>query len=164
MGTISSSSDISNSLELDGTLYKFASSELVSCDVSCLSIASLRNVICFHGILFSVSFFSVSRLEVSCSKFVVIPRTTEEILPWGTVSHVNSWKVLEYLAYESNSHLTRIEVDDMFHFSSVRSLFIPAMLDHVNGLYLWGGELSTVTVHPDNPHLVMLGFSRWIHD
>jgi hypothetical protein len=95
---------------------------------------------------------------VSCTKYVVIPRATERILPAGNLLPSVNWEVLEYLAFESNARLIAIKVDDLFCCSSLRSLFIPAFVQDISGMGFFGTNISMIFVDSENGHLMVRDF------
>jgi hypothetical protein len=85
----------------------------------------------------------------------VIPRATERILGQNEALDDNNWLGLEYLAFESNSLLTGIEVDQLFSGSSLRLIFIPALVPRINGLELFGPKISMISVDEENQYMTV---------
>jgi hypothetical protein len=121
------------SIELDNSLYTSHTEGSGISDVNFKGLGFPRSSICLDGILFNVSSLSLSLpsravdLDIAYH-YCVIPRQTKEIV------HANDPKgFIQFIAFEFESQLTRIDTLAFRHISRLRSICLPRSVETICG-------------------------------
>jgi hypothetical protein len=110
--------------EIDGTFYRLTLSRSIKCEVLRFDTNFPRNVICFRGIFVRISILYFRSPCGGSVELFLIPRSIEVIVP--DVRHQMSClsnSSVSILAFESDSHLSRIE-SRAFYYSTWLKSFI----------------------------------------
>jgi hypothetical protein len=113
------------SIKLDDSLYQSHPTDTGILEVEFTGMGFARNSVYFGGILFNVSSLSLwlpssaADLDISY-RYSVIPRQTKRIVRGDLVN-----KFIQFIAFEFNSQLTRIDDYAFRYISELRSICLP---------------------------------------